>query len=206
MEHKKTFSRSGGASRPHTSSRSRPRSAGASSRTSSSPRTGGGAFSGPRPANPRPFSSRPPLGRSFNASRGGSSRGGGKPAYRSVGRQAWWKKGSAHRHFKIINKTVITEEAIVFTPEHLFKDFIIDERLKANILVRVTMHQLLFRTALFRTFCTDTTLWVSRTLGPANYHFSSRLSTRFSQIQKKKVRVAPTRELAQQIEMELRAL
>ncbi|KKT60541.1 MAG: hypothetical protein UW54_C0010G0001, partial [Parcubacteria group bacterium GW2011_GWC1_44_26] len=117
MEHKKTFSRGAGASRPHSSSSSRPRTGGSSS---SRPRSGGSSSSAPRA-----FSARPPLGRSFNASRGGSSRGGGKRGPR---------KGQHIDISKFINKTVITEEAVVFTPEHLFKDFIIDERLKANIL------------------------------------------------------------------------
>jgi len=44
------------------------------------------------------------------------------------------RKGSHIDISKFINKTVITEEAVVFTPEHLFKDFAIDERLKNNII------------------------------------------------------------------------
>ncbi|HRH25641.1 MAG TPA: DEAD/DEAH box helicase [Parcubacteria group bacterium] len=34
---------------------------------------------------------------------------------------------------KFINKAVITEEVEVFTPEHMFKDFAINDKLKANI-------------------------------------------------------------------------
>lgn len=44
------------------------------------------------------------------------------------------RKGSHIDISKFINKTVITEEAVVFAPEHLFKDFSIDERLKNNII------------------------------------------------------------------------
>lgn len=60
----------------------------------------------------------------YGASRqhtGGSSRFGNK------------RKGARIDISKFINKTVITEEAVVFTPEYLFKDFLIDERLKNNI-------------------------------------------------------------------------
>ena len=40
-------------------------------------------------------------------------------------------------HFsKFINKAVITEVAAIFVPEHLFKDFNIDERIKANIFAK----------------------------------------------------------------------
>jgi superfamily II DNA/RNA helicase len=37
---------------------------------------------------------------------------------------------------RFINKAVITEEVAVFTPEHKFTDFLIDERLKANIVTK----------------------------------------------------------------------
>ncbi len=46
------------------------------------------------------------------------------------------QKGAHIDISKFINKTVITEEAVVFTPEHLFKDFLIEENLKQNILAK----------------------------------------------------------------------
>lgn len=119
MEHKKTFSRSGVAP---SGSRTR-----AHSGTNHSGEKTRSKPSASRHSATRSFSSRPPLGRSFSASRGGSGRSGGNRG-----------RGKSQRIdvSKFINKTVITEEAVVFVPEHLFKDFIIDERLKTNILAK----------------------------------------------------------------------
>jgi superfamily II DNA/RNA helicase len=68
---------------------------------------------------------RAPLGGARPAPRGGSGGGRGRG-----------KKGAHIDISKFINKTVITEEAVVFTPEHLFKDFLIQENLKQNILAK----------------------------------------------------------------------
>lgn len=54
---------------------------------------------------------------------GGGSRGGGRGRFAS--------KGIDPSRF--INKAVITEEVEVYVPEHAFKDFKVDERLKKNI-------------------------------------------------------------------------
>lgn len=213
MEPRKTFSRGAGASsRSHSSSSSssRPRSSGASSSSSRSysssassassrPRTGGSSFSGPRPSNPRPFSSRPPLSRGGTASRGSSGRngsGGGR------GRG----KGQHIDISKFINKTVITEEAVVFTPEHLFKDFIIDERLKANILSkgynaptpiqdRVIPH-ILHGHDLVGIANTGT--------GKTAAFLIPLINKVLANPKEKVIVMAPTRELAQQIEVELK--
>ncbi len=109
MEQKRTFSRTSSAPR---SSSSRPsfRSAGASA-TRTSYR---GASAG-----------RPPLSSSSRPFRGGSRKGPQRG-----------QKGAHIDISKFINKTVITEEAEVFTPEHLFKDFLIEENLKQNILAK----------------------------------------------------------------------
>lgn len=46
------------------------------------------------------------------------------------------RKGQKIDVSKFINKAVITEEVKNFTPEHLFKDFNVDERLKQNIIAK----------------------------------------------------------------------
>jgi len=205
MEPKKSFNRSASSSRPHSSGASRPRSTGSSSSSSSS-RTGSSPFSGPRPSAPRAFSARPPLGRAFNASRpsprrefanSGSSRGGGKRGPR---------KGQHIDISKFINKTVITEEAVVFTPEHLFKDFIIDERLKANILVKGYESPTPIQDRVIPHILHGHDLvGIANTGTGKTAAFLIPLINKVLLNPKEKVIVmAPTRELAQQIEMELK--
>jgi ATP-dependent RNA helicase RhlE len=60
------------------------------------------------------------------SSGGGFSRAGGRPRGRGMGNYI--------DPNKFINKAVITEEVAHFQPEHNFTDFIIDERLKVNII------------------------------------------------------------------------
>ena len=55
---------------------------------------------------------------------------GGRGAVRGRGRG----QGPAIHPSKFINKAVITEVATVFVPEHKFSDFLVDERLKKNII------------------------------------------------------------------------
>ena len=66
--------------------------------------------------------------------KGGDSRGGGFSGNRNRG---GGRGGFAQKSFrdisKFVNKAVITEEVEVFKPEHAFVDFLIDEKLKANI-------------------------------------------------------------------------
>ncbi|MCK9344915.1 MAG: DEAD/DEAH box helicase [Candidatus Pacebacteria bacterium] len=187
-------------SRPASSSSARSYSARPASTSSSSavrPASTASTTTRVYPAKPRPFSARPPLGRSFSASRGGSSRGGGKRGAR---------KGQHIDINKFINKTVITEEAVVYTPEHLFKDFVIDERLKANILGkgyneptpiqdRVIAHILHGHDV----------VGIANTGTGKTAAFLIPLIDKVLKNPKEKVIVlAPTRELAQQIEMELK--
>src|ERR1035437_1045837 len=71
-------------------------------------------------------------GSSSHGSFGGGSRGGFSGGSRGGGRS----RGPADQKIdpsRFINKAVITEEAEVFVPEHKFTDFLIDERIKANI-------------------------------------------------------------------------
>ena len=106
MEQKRTFTRS---SSPRSSSARPAYRGGGASSSSRTPYRGASAV------RPPLSSSRPPRG----GSRKGPQRG---------------QKGAHIDISKFINKTVITEEAVVFTPEHLFKDFLIEENLKQNIL------------------------------------------------------------------------
>lgn len=64
-------------------------------------------------------------------------RGGRGAPQRSGGSRGGHRAKGPHIDIsKFINKTVIMEEAVVFTPDNLFKDFHIEERLKANILAK----------------------------------------------------------------------
>ncbi len=126
-----------GSSRPSFSARpafgSRP-SAPRSENSTSSTRP---AF---RSSSSRPtFGSRPSYGsRPTSAGRpsfGGSRPSfGGRPSFSRGGRGGGRRNEGSNIHFsKFINKAVITETAEVFIPEHNFIDFNVDERLKANI-------------------------------------------------------------------------
>jgi ATP-dependent RNA helicase RhlE len=116
MEQKRTFSTSSG----RTSS---PRSWSSSAPSRPAYRSSGSSSS--RPVYRGSGVARAPLGGARPAPRGGSGGGRGRG-----------KKGAHIDISKFINKTVITEEAVVFTPEHLFKDFLIQENLKQNILAK----------------------------------------------------------------------
>jgi superfamily II DNA/RNA helicase len=124
-----TNTRSGSAhtseSRPAFRSPS-PRPAGTSRFSSGSRSFGGAPRSDARPS----FGGRPSYGGGSRPSFGGrprfsQSRGGGRG-----------NTGSNIHFSKFINKAIITEVAEVFVPEHNFVDFAIDERLKANIIAK----------------------------------------------------------------------
>ncbi len=72
---------------------------------------------------PRPQGGKPPFGSRKPFSRPA----GGKRFSHAAPRQAYLDIS------KFINKAVITEEVERFVPEHKFADFLLDERLKANI-------------------------------------------------------------------------
>jgi ATP-dependent RNA helicase RhlE len=89
----------------------------------------------------RPFagkSATPRSGGFGGSSRGGNSRpqsgrggfGGGRPRF---GGKARGSKGPRLDISRFINKAVITEEVDVFIPEHSFEDFKIEDVLKANV-------------------------------------------------------------------------
>lgn len=128
------FSRSahGGSRAPRASSAKpwhRSSSSGYASTGASRPSFGSGKSFGSRP-----FSSDRPSFGGGNASRSFGKRpfSSGRPAFRSQNR--FVQKTPQFAVSKFINKSVITEEEPVFTPEHRFTDFQIDERLKGNII------------------------------------------------------------------------
>lgn len=116
---------------------------------SGSSRSGGrpGSSSGSRPQGGRPSgdrsrSDRPQGGRSFSgggrpAYHGGSRAGSGRRPFggnRGGGNRGGGNRGPSRLDVsQFINKTVIHEEAAVFTPEHRFVDFAIEDILKKNI-------------------------------------------------------------------------
>lgn len=177
MEHKKTFNRSGGTSRF-----SRSHASGTSRKTSGSRPHGSGFVRGG--AHGSSGSSR------------GFSRGGKRGA----------RKGQHIDISKFINKTVITEEAVVFTPEHLFKDFMIDERLKANILAKgYNMPTPIQDRVIPHILHGQDVVGIANTGTGKTAAFLVPLINKVLANPKEKVIIlAPTRELAQQIEMELK--
>ncbi|MBI5078214.1 MAG: DEAD/DEAH box helicase [Candidatus Yonathbacteria bacterium] len=176
MEHKKTFSKSWGPSRF-----SRSHSGGAAASHS------GSRSHGSRNSNPR--------GGAHGPSRG-FSRGGKRGA----------RKGQHIDISRFINKTVITEEAVVFTPEHLFKDFIIDERLKANILAKgYNMPTPIQDRVIPHILHGQDVVGIANTGTGKTAAFLVPLINKVLANPKEKVIIlAPTRELAQQIEQELK--
>ena len=78
---------------------------------------------------------------------GGGNRGQGRPSFHrgghnfpvgrgSRGRGRGGHKGTYIDVARFVKKAVITEEVAVFVPEHLFKDFHIDEQLKKNVVTK----------------------------------------------------------------------
>ncbi|MEK7170254.1 MAG: DEAD/DEAH box helicase [Patescibacteria group bacterium] len=95
----------------------------------------------PRHTQRTGFSSGKSYGKpSFGGSRfGGASRGGSRGPQRSFqgnSRGGGRKFGEFSDITKFVNKAVITELAPHFVPEHKFADFLIDERLKQNIITK----------------------------------------------------------------------
>ncbi|HEY4512340.1 MAG TPA: DEAD/DEAH box helicase [Candidatus Paceibacterota bacterium] len=79
-------------------------------------------------------------GGSFRPQRSAGSRGAGRGQYgnsrggRGGGRGGFRSKGSRIDISKFVNKAVITEAVEHFVPEHSFSDFKVDDRLKVNVL------------------------------------------------------------------------
>lgn len=100
------------------------RSSGGANKRSS----GSGGYRGSRPS----FSKGGP-------SRGGFSHGGRSTFSRGNARGNFVKRGPVGEYLnpsRFINKVVVSEEAQVYKPEHAFSDFAIDERLKKAIITK----------------------------------------------------------------------
>ncbi len=130
---------------------------------------------------------------------GGRSRGGFSNARRNTGSDI---------HFsKFINKAAIIEEVAKFVPEHLFKDFNIDDRLKANIFAKGYNEPTPIQDKII-----PHVLRGSDVVGIANTGTGKTAAFLIPLIQKVLMNpkeeiliVVPTRELAQQIEDELKS-
>ena len=130
---------------------------------------------------------------------GGFRRGGGAP-------KRGGRRGAHIDISKFINKTVITEEAEIFTPEFLFKDFAIQEKLKQNIIAkgyneptpiqdRIIPHILHGR---------DVVGIANTGTGKTAAFLVPLINKVLLNPSEKVIIVAPTRELAQQIDQELK--
>jgi ATP-dependent RNA helicase RhlE len=184
MEQKKSFSRS--SARPHRSNAGKP---------SSAPRTGGSSYS----AHKSSFGGGP------RRSSGGSQ-GGGFNRFRNQGGGRGKKGGARIDVSKFINKTVITEEAAVFVPEHLFKDFIIQENLKQNIITKGYVEPTPIQDRVIpHILHGHDVVGIANTGTGKTAAFLIPLINKVLLNPKEKVIVlAPTRELAQQIDEELK--
>ncbi len=128
------YNRTGGAPRGAGASRFGQRSS--SSNAGGSTRPAGGFSRGPSRSGGsenRSDGSRGGFGRPQGGGFRGGSRGGGFGGGRG-GRGGFRSRGPRIDVSKFINKAVITEVVEVFKPEHLFADFKIEEKLKANVL------------------------------------------------------------------------
>jgi len=143
---------------------------------------------------------RPPLGGRRAPVRGGTFGGSRKGPARGA------RKGQHIDISRFINKTVITEEAVVFVPEHLFKDFNIDARLKTNILAKGYNEPTPIQDRVIpHILHGEDVVGIANTGTGKTAAFLVPLINKVLANPKEKVLVlAPTRELAQQIEAELK--
>lgn len=135
---------------------------------------------------------------------------GAKPGNRFGNR----RRGFSPRHgrtsridvSKFINKAVITEETKHFTPEHLFKDFLIDERLKQNILSKGYVEPTPIQDRVIPHILRgEDVVGIANTgTGKTAAYLVPLINKVLLNQKEKALVVAPTRELAIQIETELR--
>ncbi|MBU6370873.1 MAG: DEAD/DEAH box helicase [Patescibacteria group bacterium] len=130
---------------------------------------------------------------------------GGRPRFRGA-RGGGRNTGSDIHYSKFINKAVITEEVAKFVPEHLFKDFNIDDRIKANIFAKGYSEPTPIQDKII-----PHVLRGSDVVGIANTGTGKTAAFLIPLINKVLLNpkeeilvVVPTRELAQQIESELK--
>ncbi|MFA6050510.1 MAG: DEAD/DEAH box helicase [Candidatus Paceibacterota bacterium] len=173
-------------------------------RSFSGPRTGGSTGGAPQGARSGGFRGGPSRGGSSRGGFGGGSRGGS----RGGGGRRFNSRGPRIDISKFINKAVITETVEKFVPEHKFADFKIDEKLKATIIKkgyefptpiqdRSIPHILLGRDI----------VGIANTGTGKTAAFLIPLISKVLQNPKEKVIIiVPTRELAIQIQEELKGL
>ena len=182
------------------------------------PRTGPGSESsfGPRPKTAGSSSGYRGGGSGYKGSSSsssrGSSRGGSSSGGRSGSRGGRGGGGGRGRSFrstidasKFINKAVITEETVHFVPEHNFVDFEIDPRLKDNIIKKgyKTPTPIQDRAIPYVLKGMDV-VGIANTGTGKTAAFLIPLIDKVLKDPKERILIAvPTRELAQQIEMEL---
>lgn len=129
-----------------------------------------------------------------------SFRGGGRPVSRKKG------MGQFIHPSKFVNRAVITETAAVFVPEHKFSDFLIDERLKANIISKGYVDPTPIQDrAIPHVLKGEDVVGIANTGTGKTAAFLIPLIHKVLTNEKENILiVVPTRELAQQIEEELR--
>lgn len=139
-------------------------------------------------------------GKSSFGNRFGGKRRGFSP------RGARGGKGQKIDVSKFINKAVITEEIKHFTPEHLFKDFQIDERLKQNIITKVYVTPTPIQDRIIPHILRGSdVVGIANTGTGKTAAYLVPLINKTLHNQKEQILiVVPTRELALQIEMELK--
>ncbi len=211
-------SRSDGSKRFATQNNNRVSSNSNSSNTAMSKTHTGfsNANSGPKKSFSKPVNTGRPSfsgGNRFHRGNGkpsfrGGSRFGGNRGQRFGGNRGSRRNTGSDIHFsKFINKAVITEETVKFIPEHLFKDFNIDNRLKENIIKKGYVEPTPIQDKII-----PHVLRGSDVVGIANTGTGKTAAFIIPLINKVILNpkeeiliVVPTRELAQQIEEELKS-
>jgi superfamily II DNA/RNA helicase len=166
------------------------------------------SYSSSRHSASRPggFSPRPRFGGSRGSSAG--SRPGVRGGYRGGGRRGPGRDFSRHIDVsKFVNKAVITESAEVFVPEHAFIDFQVDERLKANIVSKgyVSPTPIQDKSIPHILRGADVVGIANTGTGKTAAFLIPLINKVYTAPKGKVLIVVPTRELAQQIEAELKA-
>ncbi len=136
----------------------------------------------------------PRAGGNFGARRGGGNRGG----FGAFGR-------TEAELSKLVNKAVITEEQTIFVPEHKFADFNVEERLKANIIKKgYELPTPIQDRAIPHVLAGQDVVGLAETGTGKTAAFLIPLIDKVLKDPKERILVmAPTRELAVQIEQEL---
>jgi ATP-dependent RNA helicase RhlE len=141
-------------------------------------------------------------GRSFSSHSRGGFRGGGNRGGRGGGRG----NKTFNDISKFVNKAVITEQVEVFKPEHVFADFNVDQKLKDNILKKGYQNPTPIQDrAIPHILQGKDVVGIANTGTGKTAAFLIPLIDKIMKDRSQKVLImVPTRELADQIEKELR--